>query len=216
MNKTISSLLLIASLTGCSSVPQEVPELSVELGKRISSIEQANIALLNIFFEQKRQDIDEFIDEVWLPQFAKNFFEEPFIEKQWDRIVESNNKEDRLIFLMKVGPRLQKLINDKRKELIAPLNLLEKDIERKIRTDYLQAKNINNSITNFLLSTSKLAENREKLLTMFGVENNEVVNIVNETDAVIMELINKGKSINGKIDQTQNYLDKLKSIKNKL
>lgn len=56
------STIFLVTLIGCASIPKEAPELSLELGKQISSMEKANITLLNRFFDQKRSDIDKFIE----------------------------------------------------------------------------------------------------------------------------------------------------------
>ena len=79
---TIESLCVFLTavfLSGCASIPPEAPELSMELGNRISAIEDAHITLLNRFFDQKRSDVDEFIEEEWVPVFAEEFFSNPAI-----------------------------------------------------------------------------------------------------------------------------------------
>jgi uncharacterized protein YceK len=44
------SLSVLITLNGCATIPSEAPELSMELGKRISALEEANINLLYRFF----------------------------------------------------------------------------------------------------------------------------------------------------------------------
>lgn len=115
--RKVAILVFMFMIVGCVSIPPEAPQLSVELGKRINSIEGANIKLLHKFFDQKRKDVDDFISEEWTPSFAKNMFSNPSISKVWNIIVKEDNKEDRLTFLIKTGPKLQKRINEKRLEL---------------------------------------------------------------------------------------------------
>ena len=85
------------------------------------------------FFDQKRAKVDEFISKEWIPTFASNFFDNQTIQETWDEIVSSNSKEDRLKFIIMLGPKLQEQINQKRLELIKPLDELENEIEYKIR-----------------------------------------------------------------------------------
>jgi hypothetical protein len=130
--KSIGVLLISLLFIGCVSIPPEAPQLSTELGKRITAIETANIKLLNKFFEQKRKEVDKFIIEEWTPLFAQKLFSNPKVSKLWEKIVRKNNKQDRLMFLIKFGPKLQQKINEKRLELIIPLEQLERSIENKI------------------------------------------------------------------------------------
>ena len=155
----VTTLSVLIAVTGCVSIPSEAPELSVELGKRIAAIEDR-------FFDQKRKEVDKFIEEEWVPEFANHFFSNKTISDAWETIVSEDDKKQRLLFLVKTGPRLIKKINEKRLELIQPLDALERRIELKIREEYTQARAINNSITSFLLSASKVADNRNRYLQM--------------------------------------------------
>lgn len=68
-------------MSGCVTIPPEAPSLSSELDRRISALENANVTLLNCQFDQKRMEVDRFIQDVWLPEFASEFFQKPFIGK---------------------------------------------------------------------------------------------------------------------------------------
>lgn len=201
---------------GCTSIPPEAPTLSTELGKKISSIENANIKLLNKFFDQKRKEIDRFVVEEWTPLFAKKIFSNPKISKTWDKIVLENNKQDRLLFLIKVGPKLQKKINEKRLELIAPLDELERIIEQQIRQEYNQAKAINNSISSLLLSASEVNKNTDRYLNMVGIRNEKIDNVIDKTDDIISSLLMKSKDAPDKIDQANRFIKKLKSLRDSI
>ena len=92
-------------ISGCASIPSEATQLSGELGKRISAIEQANINLLHKFFDLKRNEVDRFIGEEWTPEFAKTIFSKPNTKKAWETIVKEDDPEQRLKFLIFVGPQ---------------------------------------------------------------------------------------------------------------
>ncbi|HBG34666.1 MAG TPA: hypothetical protein DDX01_04840, partial [Holosporales bacterium] len=60
----MAALLLIFScffLQACVTLPKEAPELSMQLGNRISAIEEAHFTLLHKYFNDKRSKVDEFI-----------------------------------------------------------------------------------------------------------------------------------------------------------
>ena len=182
--KKLGILVVLLILVGCASIPPEAPELSAELGKRISAIEDSNITLLKRFFDQKRREVDKFIEEEWVPEFAEQFFSNQTISAAWNTIVREDDKQQRLMFLVKTGPKLQKKINEKRLELIQPLDDLERRIEKQIRDEYAQARAINNSITSFLVSSTEVVENRNRYLEMVGVTDDKIGKIIDKTDNI--------------------------------
>ncbi len=205
--------VIMLILPGCVSIPPEAPELSVELGKRISTIENANITLLKRFFDQKRDEVDKFIENEWTPEFANQFFTDRKIANAWDIIVRENDKQQRLLFLTKTGPRLQKKINEKRLELIRPLDELERRIEAKIRQEYAQARALNNSITSFLLSAAKVTESRNRYLDRVGAADSNLAKWVDETDEAVSELIGRANEVDDRATRAGRYLRILREIR---
>ena len=213
----LSTLLFtIIVLVGCASIPNEAPMLSQELGIKISAIEDAHVNLLHKFFDQKRQQVDKFIEEEWVPDFAKDIFNDPKIASTWETIVRENNPSDRLKFIVFLGPKLQKKINSKRLELIQPLEAIERTIEEKLRSDYNQARSINNTLTSFLLSAAKIDENRKKYLEMVGVKDEHITKIIDQTDQVCNNLVTAAGKTKDKVAVAEAFLEKMKEIKKQL
>lgn len=208
--------LLIILASGCASIPPEAPELSIELGNRISAIEDSNITLLHRFFDQKRKDVDQFIEKEWVPTFADTFFSNPKISNAWETIVKEDDKNQRLMFIVKIGPKLQEMINIKRLELIQPLDDLERRIENNIRTEYSQVRAMNNTITSFLLSTSKVAENRNRYLEMAGVNDERIGNLIDRTEDAVSDLLKGAKNAQEKIVLSEEYLNKIRDIRDSI
>ena len=206
----ITSMVL---LTACVSIPPEAPELSTELGNRMAKIEQSHLMLLGRFFDRKKEDVDTFIQDRWVPEFAKQFFSEPAIASVWDQIVASGSKEDRLQFILRTSPTLQQKINNKRLQLIKPLEDLEQQIATRISADYSQAKSINNSITSLLLSAAEVVENRDRYLAMVGVNSDEVTQIIDSTDSIVGDLLDSANNIEDKVAAAEKYKRKLKELK---
>ena len=212
----VASLAAIFTLTGCTSIPSEAPELSAELGKRISAIEDSNITLLKRFFDQKRKEVDKFIEDEWVPEFANQFFSNQTISDTWDTIVRENDKRQRLLFLVKTGPKLQEKINEKRLELIQPLDNLERRIETKIREEYTQARAMNNSITSFLLSASKVAENRNRYLETVGVTDESIGGLIDKTDDAVSGLLGQDGKVEDKVTRAEAFLGKVREIRDSI
>ncbi len=203
-------------LFSCATIPSEAPELSAMLGNRISSIEEAHINLLHSFFDEKRSQVDQFLSDEWVPVFAEEIFASPVIAATWNEIVRSDNKEDRLKFLIKLGPKLQARINAKRTELVTPLDNLEKEIERRLRNDYDEARSINNTITSFLASASKVDENRKRYLEALGVSDKKMVEAIDDVDSAVSALLGQAKTAEEKTEKAKQYYEKLKDAIDKI
>ncbi len=211
----VCALCLIV-VTSCASIPKEAPELSENLGERIEKIELANITLLHKFFEQKRRDVDYFIEREWLPVFSEQFFSRPEIARAWAIIVREDDNPQRMKFLLKVGTKIQEKLNSKRTELIRPLDELEKSIKTIIITEYDQAKAINNSITSFLHSAAKVAENRDRYLKKIGYDDEKFTSVIDKTDAIVSGLLSKAEGANEKLVKAEGYIKKLRELKDSL
>jgi len=208
---SVVSILLI--VPGCVVIPQEAPELSSELGKRIAAIEESHIALLRKYIDEKRKKVDDFLKNEWTPLFAENYFKRPNISKVWDQVVASGDKADRLKLLTLVGPKLQERINIERLKLIKPLDEIEKEVERKLRDEYRQAKAINNSITSYLASASKVAENRDRLLEMVGIEDEKIRQAIADADKAVESLVESKDTIE---ERFKNFKESIESARNAL
>lgn len=202
--------------TGCVSIPSEAPELSAELGNRINAIENSNLALLHRFFDLKRAEIDQFIQNEWVPTFAKEIFSDSKMQNVWNTIVSEDNPNDRLRFLVTTGTKLQSRINEKRIELISPLDDIERHIEETIKNEYAQARAINNSITSFLFSASKVTENRDRYLKMIGVTDEKVSSAIDNVNDVVSNLLSSAKTAEENVKKAEDYLNRLREIKKSL
>ncbi|MER2512124.1 MAG: hypothetical protein ABTQ25_06855 [Nitrosomonas ureae] len=215
MNQKILSIMLML-LVGCASIPSEAPELSAQLGARISSLEAAHVRLLQEFFRDKRLRVDDFVQDVWVPIFAQEFFSDPKVDATWKQVVQSQDAKDRLTFITLAGPKLQVKINQKRVELIQPLDELEAVIRSKLKSEYDQARAINNSLTAFLQSASKVEENRKRYLDMIGAASTDIDKFVNQTDQAVSELVVASRSIEDRVQDAEKYREKIKMILDKL
>jgi hypothetical protein len=213
---SVVCLFLSLVLVGCASIPPEAPEMSAELGKRIAAIQDSNLTLLHRFFDLKRDEVDRFIQNEWVPLFAKEIFSDPRMKTAWDTIVSENNAADRLKFLLTTGPRLQERINQKRVELIRPLDDIEKRIEEALRKEYIQAGAINNSITSFLVSASKIQQNRNRYLEMIGLTDKQIGNAIDKVNDAVGNLLSGARKVEENVPKAEDYLKKLREIKDSL
>ena len=213
MRKRMLALILATlSLEACASIPPEAPELSAQLGARVSSLEAAHVRLLEEFFLEKRRRVDEFVQEAWVPIFAQEFFRDQKIDAVWKQVVQSQDPNDRLKFITLVGPKLQEKINRKRIQLIQPLDELEVTIKNKLKLEYDQTRAINNTLTAFLQSASNLEENRKRYLDMVGITDKDVDKFVHETVRAVSQLVDASRNIEDRVKDGEQYRERIKNI----
>lgn len=65
-------ILVAFTLGGCASVPKESVELSKEVGKGIVESQRSYTDLLNAYFASKKQQVDYWIENEYLPEYLSN------------------------------------------------------------------------------------------------------------------------------------------------
>jgi hypothetical protein len=215
ISRFIILVLLGFGLNACVSIPPESADLSIELGKRISAIEQSHQALVDAYFYEKRERVNRYVTEKWVPEYAEQIFSDPQIAAVWDRVVRSGSKAERLEFIVTLGPKIQSKINKKRLELVKPLDDAEQLISRELSSNYNQVRSINNSVTSFLVSSAKVAKSRNRYLEMLGVKDEKVGEVLTSVDSAIEALVDKSDSAMNKEDQVKEYFQKFKELKSK-
>jgi len=197
---------------GCASIPPEAPELSAQLGTRINALEAAHRRLLADFFNEKRRRVDDFVQQTWLPLFAKEFFSDPKIQSTWDQVVASKDPEDRSHFLALVGPKLQAKINAKRLELIQPLDQLENEISLKLAAEYDQIRSVNGTLNALLQSAAQADANRKRYLEAAGVTDEKVDSLIGEASDAVSLLLQTGQDVDAAVKLSDDYKANIQQI----
>ena len=216
LKSTLLIMLLAILLFSCASIPKESVSLSESIGKGLNETQKTHLKLLNHYFDEKRENVDLVINELWIPKFAEEFYAIPQVQEKWSEVCNSNDPIDKLKFTTTVGIKIQEKINNKRAELIDPLNETEKILESKLLEHYNKLHLANSVVTNYLSSASKVKEKEIKLLQMLGIEQQEVENTISQINDVMGNINTEMSSLEQGEHQTQKYIEKLKEIINKL
>lgn len=209
-------VFVLVLFSSCASIPREAPLLSRELGVQIQELESSHLNLVKVYFDKERGQVKEFIDEQWLPVYAGNFFEDENINNIWEQVVESDNKSDRLEFIVRTSPVLQQEVNNKYRELIEPLDRLETELSLAIQNKYANLKSINNTITSYLFSATEVEENRQRYLDLVGVTDQKVNSAINDLEAFTSNLTTKATMVETGVEdfeeRFQNYKNKIEEL----
>lgn len=206
--KVFKLLLLIFScgFFSCASIPKEAPVLSEQLGQEITELEKSHFSLVDSFFELKRKNVKNYIENVWLPLYAKNFFEEPGIRKVWEQISNLGSEEDRLKFLLKTAPQLQADINAYYEASVVNINRLEKKLKEALREKYTNARSVNNTLTSFLSSASEVDENRQRYLNMTGLSSDKIEAAIDQTEVLTAKFLKGALEAEDKLEGAEEKL----------
>lgn len=213
--KSLSYFLLlisVISLSACVSVPRESVELSKNLGMSIQETQRTHIALLKSFFDEKRDKVDQYLNEVWLPEFSNQFYSIPAVQDKWGEICNSGDAQEMRKFTIEVGTRIQKKINDKRDEMIAPLDEAEKLLEEELLIHYNNLQVSNTILTNYLASAAKVKKTQKDILNALGVNEKDYQSTLSAAYTFMGEINNKVDILDEGKEQTEEYLDTINAL----
>jgi len=160
-----AALLVVAP--ACVHVPKEAPALSRELGSRILALRAAHLAAVRAYIGGKRAELDRFVHEQWLPTYAKSVMEEPAIQKV---VASATTPADRVEVLTGLGQRIQKRIDQRRSELMRPLDDLERELVGRIQAAYDEVTAGNAALTALLDAHADTSAKQDEILKRLEVD----------------------------------------------
>lgn len=196
----------------CAGIPKEAPQLSSELGKQLRELEEAHLHLVHLYFENKRHEVLQFLEKEWSPLFVKNFFDQEAIADTWVEIVEDDDRENRIEFILLITPEIQEQINKKYNELNEPLDQLERELTLAVQKKYQYSREANQSLTGLLKAKSSAMRFRVADLYALDFVQKPVDKLFGHVDRLTAEAL-KGTD---KIDEMEGRLDQFKGELNKL
>lgn len=210
--KVFKLLLLFFSFGffSCASIPKEAPVLSEKLGEEINNLEGSHIRLVESFFELKRKNLRTYLEEKWLPEYAKTFFAKPDIQQMWEQVSATGAEEDRLMFLLVTAPELQADINNQYQQTTEPLDQLERALKNALQEKYRNARSINNTLTSFLASAAEVDENRQRYLSMAGLTEDKISAAIDKTESLTSELLIKALNADSKLKGAEDNIEEYK------
>jgi hypothetical protein len=196
-------------LTSCATIPAAAPQLSAELTGRIQETRLAHLQVVRMYTDERRKEVDRFIEDEWVPTFAKQLFQQPAISAAWDDVVRSNDPVRRLEFITALGPRLQTQINAKRIELMQPLDEVERLITRHLDDHYNQMLAMNATLTGLLEAGAEATAIQQNISRRLDSEN-RLPDFLNTADRVVQRLLDTSTSVQDRKAQIDSLLGTLR------
>lgn len=189
------ALLLGASVlaAGCTSVPKESVELSYLVGQDLEALHDSYRVLVKAHFAGLRRDIDDKIDEVFVPAFIDDFVES-------GRLV-GHVQNERPDLVLAWAREAVRNIDAERQERLAPIDEAEAELLESIDQAFSRVIHANAVVTAHLNSIREVQEVQTELLDRAGLR--DVRDRI--TDALV-SASDEAERIEGRIDEVAEAL----------
>ncbi len=184
----LSMVMLAVTVLSCVHVPKQAPDLSLALSERMQAVKAAHVQSVRLYMAAKRADVDSFILREWLPTFAKNAFEVAAVQRAYEQACKSNSAAERLELFVGLGARLQMQLNQKRTELMQPLDAFESALMRSIEESYNEMLAINATLTGLLRAHAETTETQTEILQKLKVDD-KLASATADADKLVAMLI---------------------------
>lgn len=191
-NTKICCLVFLTTIFifGCASIPKESVILSEELTSMILSARDSHLAIVEGYFNEKRKQVDKFLDKEWTPDYMDDFVKTSGVLKDYENAKSENEKHKIMNDFAKAA---SEEIYKRRMSMIDGLNKIENQCKHKIEEHYSNMLLTNQSLTAHLRSATKVTTTRNKLMNKLKILPEEILplNKIEEKLEPIMEY--KGK-----------------------
>jgi len=152
--KSFFNALAVASvlLTGCARIPRESVELSDRIGGGITGEHRAYVALVNLYFDQKRELIDQWIEQKYLPTFVANVRAE---------LKAAGRDPD--VFNEELTVKLMRRVTQRRNEMQADLEKTRHALLDKVEANHALLRDANLQLTALLKSAADVQDSHSTL-----------------------------------------------------
>lgn len=181
MKLIIKSILTIGILIGvvsCASIPASTATLSQEVITEANAMHQLNIALINKLFEERKDKVDDFINNQYIPAYTKNL--QAKIPPGTDVASELPN------ILKSVMP----VINKKRDSFHNVLDAQKQDMITSLNDTYADYQQASAALQNLITSAVKLKQTEANTLAQIQKltgTNINVGKIQNQLDSLLIK-----------------------------
>lgn len=218
--------------SSCASIPKETVQLSNVLGNDLMTLHQSHRNMVDLYYNEIIEDIDEFINEVYTP-FIIHYVLKAELKKHQQgnsslygtleeagKVGGKTETEAALQITTEFLEDANRQIQKKRKELLDPIQTQRQELMQRIDSAYENAFYANATITAYLRSVRKVKESQKAALKLIGMEgkDEEFDQLLLKTSETVKSSLEKAKEIDVESDKAKPKLDeimkKIKSIKN--
>jgi uncharacterized lipoprotein YajG len=205
MKRTFAALAVLI-LAGCAQVPPEAVELSNTVGRDITEMRRAHLALVDLHFDKSKAAINRFVDETYAPAFIAEFAKEAdLVEKVKLSIA---TVPDELLDGLTVFVRIaHDRIERKRGELLDPVLEQQRQVTEEVNAAYEQILTAQAIVSGHLASVRKVYEVQNQLIAKTGLTDlrEKIGATTARVSDKVGDLVATGEKIDAKIDEIDKH-----------
>jgi hypothetical protein len=202
--RLIVAFAILGFLGGCASVPQESAQLSSDLGTMIRDARDSHLALIDEYMKVRRDRVDDFMQNKWIPTFMTNFAKTANFAQQYDA---ANGPDEKAKLTQDFQAAAAKKIAQQRATMLNALDDVDKALRSKITAHYDQMQVVNEALTAHLLSAAKVTAARDAILNKLNVPTNELIPL-QKLDPALQKI----EQFEGKAADIQQLVDQAKGV----
>ncbi len=195
-------LIVIAfGIGGCATVPKEVVELSYTVGEDLEAVHTSYTALIQRHFDNLRTQATTVLETRWVPAFLADFI-------QRGELIQSVQGPDPKMVLEDVRDWAEvaiETIEEKRKELIDPINKDEEALLASVNEAFARLIRANAAITAHLNSLRKVQEVQDETLQALNLKD-----LRDKINTGLISASEKAQIAIEKLKEAEGSLDKVK------
>ena len=205
-----SFILIMIFLAACAQVPKEAVELSATVGRDLAEMKKSHIALVDLYYSELINDINSFIDNVYLPYQIQRTLSDDFWKNEMLSAIGSASEYDssgtaQIESFEKIEAFLiiiQEEVEAYRKLKLEPVQDQYTDVKENINNSYDQIHYANSIVTGHLASVVKVHEAQNEILEELDLKDLRT-NVGADTAGIsnkIGELVQKAKDGGNDLD----------------
>lgn len=225
--KGILTSLCIFVFFGCAQVPKEAVELSATVGRDIADIKKSHLQLLKIHYDGLINNINVFIDDVYLPyQIQKSLSDDIVLEQLLNSLQAARQSSEgglaqkqAFLNIKYFHLVIHQEVEDYRNKRLAPVKRQYKDVLEHLNASYDQIHYANSIVTghlasvvevhdaqNEILKDSKFEDMRVKVGTELAGVSQDFVELIEqskEKEADLDKIITEFEDLTTKLDKVK-------------
>ena len=175
----LTFITLATFLSSCAYVPKQAVELSATVGRDISEIRKSHIELADLYFKRLYDDINNFVDNVYLPfqiqrTLSDDFWREEMLQTVKDAAEHDPSGEKQKESYEKLKIFIQVIhdqVEDYRKELLNPVKEQHLQLITNLNDSYDSVHYANSIVTGHLASVVKVHESQNEILDKMDLKD---------------------------------------------
>ncbi|TNE72028.1 hypothetical protein EP331_08000 [bacterium] len=221
--RALPFIVFVFLLHSCATVPNETIILSQTLGTDLQELHNSHKAMVQLYFNNIKDNINQFIDEVYSPYIINDMLAselknyktgEPSLYKTIEDGGKSATPEatgEVLSYMQDFLDIVNTQIAIKRESLLSPVLKQEAQLLNSIDKSYQHALLANLTITNYLISIRKTKEAQQQALSTVGLSgaDAEIINSLVSASENLNQVIKTGRQIDIKSDHALTEIEKL-------